>query len=318
MIELHGLTKRYGKAVGVEEVTFTVREGEIFGLLGPNGAGKTTTLRMMATLLAPTAGQGTIAAHKLGEEDREIRSVLGYLPETPGLYDRLTADENLVYFGRLYGLSHSEAARRGEELLQSFGLLERRGEKVGGYSKGMKQKLALARALLHRPRVLLLDEPTSGLDPEASADFRQRIRALRSEGRAIVLSTHRLEEAEAVCDSVGIVKTRLLAVRRLSELRETSGALSVAVRLAAAQESALSRAATVPGVRGRREESGRTIYEVESESVCPPLVRALVEAGADVISVEPVRVRLEDVYLSLVGARNGDGTISAAPVAGGR
>jgi len=300
MIEARGLTKRYGDIVGVADVSFRVGAGEIFGLLGPNGAGKTTTMRMLATLLTPSEGDATVAGRRLGDDDEGIRANLGYLPENPGLYERLTAMENLVYFGQLHGLTRAESARRASLQLKSFDLEARANDRVSGYSKGMRQKLALARALLHEPQVLLLDEPTSGLDPEAAASFRERIRAMKASGRAIVLSTHRLEEAEQVCDAVGIVKTKLLAERRIGDL--TGGGAATAIRVTFARESqdAIQKALLLPGVSVAKSEGLQVTFDLSPVSPSANVVRCLIEGGAEVSYVEPVKQRLEDFYLSLV------------------
>jgi ABC-2 type transport system ATP-binding protein len=195
MIETRNLSKRFGASMAVDGLTLSVKRGEIFALLGPNGAGKTTTVRMLACLIAPSSGEATVAGCDVTCEQDAIRARIGILTESPGLYDKLSAAQNLAFFAQLYGLSVEVRERQVKRYLTMLGLWERRSEPVGGFSKGMKQKLAIARALLHEPEVVFLDEPTSALDPEAAKIVRDFIAELKSEGRTIFLCTHNLDEA---------------------------------------------------------------------------------------------------------------------------
>jgi ABC-2 type transport system ATP-binding protein len=215
-IETSGLTRTFGKRPAVDSLTLAIPSGTVFGFLGPNGAGKTTTIRMLAALIAPTSGTAVIAGHKLGTDDNQaIRRSVGLLTETPGLYDQLTALQNLVFFAQLYDLSAEKAASQAEKYLQMLNLWERRNDKVGGFSKGMRQKLAISRALLHDPTILFLDEPTAGLDPEAARMIRDSIKQLRSEGHTIFLTTHNLTEVDELCDLICLEPERLFRWRAM-------------------------------------------------------------------------------------------------------
>jgi ABC-2 type transport system ATP-binding protein len=210
LIEALELTKRFGERTAVEGLTLRVEEGEILGLLGPNGAGKTTTIRMLTGIIAPTSGYAVVAGLRTDREVEELHEHIGLLPEAPGFYERLSARRNLEYFAGFY--SNLQVSAQVDKYLKLMGLWERRDGKVGTFSKGMKQRLALARALLHEPKVLFLDEPTAGLDPEAAREVRELILKLREEGRTILLSTHNLVEAEELCDRIAVLRTRMVAL----------------------------------------------------------------------------------------------------------
>ncbi len=298
MIRAEGLTRKFGDVVAVEGLSFEVRKGEIVALLGPNGAGKTTTVRMLSCLIAPTAGRAWVDGHGIHEDPEEVRAVVGALTETPGLYKRLSAWHNLRFFAELYGVP--DAGARIERYLRFFGLWERRDEPVATYSKGMRQKLALARALIHEPKVLLLDEPTAGLDPESARAVRDFIAELRSEGRAILLCTHNLPEAERVCDRIMLLKTRLIAEGTPEELKRRLFGTRVVVELANPAPE-LARDLDVPGVKALQVSQGRLYVEVEDpRRTNPILVRKLVELGAEIISVREEEATLEDVYHELM------------------
>src|SRR5512142_104189 len=211
--------KKQPPITAVQELSLDVAEGEVFGFLGPNGAGKTTTVRMLCSLIAPTGGSAWIGKYQVGKDDQDIRRTVGILTETPGMYERLSAEKNLSIFARLYGVS--DVSGQVEKYLRMLGLWERRFDPVGSFSKGMRQKLAIARALLHEPRVLFLDEPTSGLDPEASRLVRDFIEQLKESGVTIFLCTHNLDEADRLCQRIGIFKTRLLTVDTPENLRKS-------------------------------------------------------------------------------------------------
>lgn len=206
-IETWDLTRAFGDRVAVEHLTFTAPRGAVFGFLGPNGAGKTTTVRMLAALIAPTSGSAVVTGYRLGEEDHAIRRNVGLLTESPGLYERLSARQNLIFFARLYDLDAARAEAQTERYLRMLGLWDRRDDPVGSFSKGMRQKLAIARALLHEPAIIFLDEPTAGLDPEAARTVREFIKELRAEGRTIFLTTHNLPEADELCDTIAVFRT---------------------------------------------------------------------------------------------------------------
>jgi len=224
MIRTYGLTKHFGATVAVDNLDLNVTAGEIFGFLGPNGAGKTTTIKMLVGLLQPTAGHALIGGYDIQKQPLQAKALIGYVPDTPFLYEKLTGQEFLRFVARLYDLDAPTANRRIAELLEMFELSERAGDLVQGYSHGMRQKLALAAALLHRPRAFFLDEPTVGLDPKSARQVKDLLRSLASQGTCIFMSTHILEIAERMCDRVGIIDHgRLLACGTMEELRQAGG-----------------------------------------------------------------------------------------------
>jgi ABC-2 type transport system ATP-binding protein len=295
------LTKRFGDRVAFSDVSFEVGQGEVFGFLGPNGAGKTTTVRTLGTLIAPSAGRATVAGVPLAPENGvEIRRRIAIMPESPGLYLRLTVNDNLACFAGLYESPDPE--RRIDEALRAVGLADRAEDPCGALSKGLRQRVALARALLGDPEVLFLDEPTSGLDPVAARDVHDLIDELRGRGVTIFLTTHRLEEAERLCDRVAILNTTLRMIGRPDDLREQLFAKSLVVRTRAALPDPERVFAGAPAVEGWRQNgSGEYVIAVsDTEAAAPAITRRLVEAGADVLSIAESRHSLEDVYLELI------------------
>ena len=221
MIQCESLTKRFGEFIAVDHVSFEVGNGEVFGLLGPNGAGKTTTMRLLSTLLKPTSGTATVAGHDLLREPQKVRASIGVLPEDTGLYDRLTPREHLLYYGRLHRMPEDVLRKRGDELLDIMELKDRANTKVGDFSKGMKQKVALLRAFIHDPPVLLLDEPTAGLDVMSARSIQGFVERFRKEGKAIMISTHNMTEAQKLCDRLAIIDhARIVAVGTVAELQK--------------------------------------------------------------------------------------------------
>ncbi len=306
MIHAEGLTKVFGDApraiTAVDGLTLDVAEGEVFGFLGPNGAGKTTTVRMLTSLIAPTRGRASINGLEVGRDDQAIRQCVGLLTETPGMYDRLSAERNLGIFARLYGVS--DVAGQVERYLRLLGLWERRGDEAGSFSKGMRQKLAIARALLHEPRVLFLDEPTSALDPEAAKLVRDFIAELKTEGRTIVLCTHNLDEADRLCDRIGIFKTRLITLDTPANLRRRLYGRRVVVHLRQSQAALVEAAQALPFVKDVQALDARLVVALDDpEADNPALVRRLVEAGAEIQFVGELRHSLEDVYLRLINGQ---------------
>jgi ABC-2 type transport system ATP-binding protein len=302
LIQTQNLTRRFGDILAVDRLTLKVEPGEIFGFLGPNGAGKTTTIRMLAGLIAPSSGEATVAGCRLGREDSTLRRRIGVLTETPGLYDGLSAQANLAFFAELYGVPNPDAAVN--HYLAWLGLSERRFEAAGTFSKGMRQKLAIARALLHEPQVVFLDEPTSGLDPEAAHLVRDFIAELRREGRTIFLCTHNLDEADRLCDRIGVFRQRLLALDTPSALRRQLFGRTVVVHLRAASPTFTDAAKALDFVQEAKDVDGRLLVTLDDpEAHNPDLIRALVASGADVQFVGELRQSLEDVYLRLVGAQ---------------
>ncbi|HSJ00308.1 MAG TPA: ABC transporter ATP-binding protein [Patescibacteria group bacterium] len=304
MIEAIGLGKRFRSLTAVHDLSFTVGDGEIFGLLGPNGAGKTTTVRMLSGLIAPSEGAARINGHELGAGSQRIRAMTGILTEAPGLHDKLTARQNLAYYGRLYGLRGADLRRAVDRYLGVVGLPDAGDRRVGGFSKGMRQKVAIARALLHEPEVIYLDEPTSGLDPSAAKLVRDFVATLRDAGRSIVVCTHNLDEAERLCDRIGIMRGTLLQVDTPARLRRRNGTAVVRVELVGARrpDSFLDLLADLSFVVGARADGDALLVEVgDPRGDNPELVRALVEAGARIVHLTEEAISLEQVYLDLVG-----------------
>jgi ABC-2 type transport system ATP-binding protein len=302
MITTTNLTKKFGDNLAVDQLSITIPPGEVFGLLGPNGAGKTTTIRMLAALIGQTSGEASVAGYKIGENDYEIRKNVGILTESPGLYDRLSAERNLSFFAKLYEVDQISA--QVEQYLRMLGLWERRLEQVGTFSKGMRQKLAIARALLHEPKVLFLDEPTSGLDPEAARLVREFIAELRQEGRTIVICTHNLDEADRLCDRIAVLNSQLLALDTPKNLRRQLYGRTVVFHLASAEEKYAEKIGAHDFVRSAQIVDNKLVVTLdEPEAHNPALIRELVELGAQIRFVGELRRSLEDVYLRLVKAQ---------------
>ncbi|HEY7067697.1 MAG TPA: ABC transporter ATP-binding protein [Chloroflexota bacterium] len=302
MIEAKGLAKQFGRRVALKSITFEVDEGEIYGLLGRNGAGKTTTVRILACLLQPTAGEGHVAGYDILTQAPEIRARVGILTEVPGLYERLSAWEYLDFFGEMYSLPGPGRRARSEELLRLVGLWEVRGERLRGFSKGMKQKVAIARALLHKPRVVFFDEPTAALDPESAKTVRDYLQYLAEERRVtVLLCTHNLAEAERLCRRLSIVRGGLqVAEGTPAELKATIGQRMI-LRLREQQPTFLDTLRTVDGVEDVEVEDGRVYFKTGyPERVNPRVVTRLVAQGGEIVTLEAEDVQLEDVYLAFV------------------
>jgi ABC-2 type transport system ATP-binding protein len=294
------MTKRFGDRVAFDDVSFGVGYGEVFGFLGPNGAGKTTIVRTLGTLLAPTSGSAIVAGMPLNPKNGSaIRSRISMMPESPGLYLRLTVRENLQCFAGLYELD--DVRGRIGRALRAVNLEDRARDLCGSLSKGLRQRVALARALLNDPAVLFLDEPTSGLDPVATREVHELIASLRERGVTIFLTTHRLEEAERLCDRVAILNTTLRLIGRPDELRKQLFRRSVDVRLRAPLDDPKAVFGAVPDLAGwEQTPSGYTLAVSDPEIAAPQVARALVGAGADILSIAEAHHSLEDVYLQLI------------------
>jgi ABC-2 type transport system ATP-binding protein len=294
------LTRRFGDRIAVDDVSFELEPGEIFALLGPNGAGKTTTLRMLAGLIAPTTGTVSINGEAATRDTSpRLRSQIGFLTESPGLWDRLTTEQNLMVYARLHGLP--DPRRAVEAALDLFDIRDRAGDPAAQLSKGLKQRVALARTLLHEPRIVLLDEPTAGLDPESARDTRTLILRLRDQRRAVILSTHNLDEVERVADRVAVLRTRLIAVDTPSQLRARLFGARVRIVVAGSADR-FAAALRGAGARDVRVDGGAISIAESAAAATPALVRALVDAGADIVSVTPEEQPLEEVYLRLLEA----------------
>lgn len=303
IIETQGLTRYFNGIVAVDHLDLRVMRGEVFGFLGPNGAGKTTTIRLLNGVLTPTSGTMRVAGFDPVREGSEVRRRTGVLTETPALYEQLSGRENLRVFGALYGLSESTLHARVEEVLEMFGLTERADDKAGSYSKGMKQRLVLARALIHQPELLFLDEPTAGLDPAAARQVTELIEELsRKEARTIFLCTHNLFEAQRLCDRVGIInKGRLLAVGTPAALASKLGhGYQVEVELAEAPTAEfLTRLRAGTGVLDVNADGRCLSVHLDDKERTPALVSAMVDAGARIYRVMPREYSLEEVYFAL-------------------
>ncbi len=300
-IETCDLTRAFGGRVVVDRLTLAAPRGAVFGFLGPNGAGKTTTVRMLAALIAPTAGSAVVAGYRLGEDDQLIRRSVGLLTESPGLYERLSAHQNLHFFARLYDLDTARAAAQTERYLRMLGLWDRRDDPVGSFSRGMRQKLAIARALLHEPTVIFLDEPTAGLDPEAARIVREFIKELRAEGRTIFLTTHNLPEADELCDTIAVFRTRLLRIGAPAALRAELFGSGARIRIAGDAGLFLDAVRALPFVHAVTASGDVLNVSLDDPNEHNPfLVRALIDAGAAIRYVEPREHSLEEVYLQLV------------------
>ncbi len=294
------LTRRFDTRVAVDDVSFELAPGEIFALLGPNGAGKTTTLRMLAGLIDPSSGNvridGDTMSRKAGPR---LRRRIGFLTEAPGLWDRLTVERNLLVYARLHGVDNP--ARAVDEALDLFDIANRKTDRAAQLSKGLKQRVALARTLLHRPEIVLLDEPTSGLDPESARDVRELILRLRGERRTVLISTHNLDEVQRVATRVAVLRARLVALDTPAALRAKLFGSRVLVRVggeASRFADALKPAFT--DVRAADHTLSIAVHDVERAT--PGIVRVLVQAGADIVSVVAEEAPLEEVYLRLLEA----------------
>jgi ABC-2 type transport system ATP-binding protein len=299
MITTENLTKKFAEITAVDHLSMEVREGEVFGFLGPNGAGKTTTVRMLSCLIGPTSGKAIVNGHTVGVDDKEIRRSVGILTETPGLYDSLSAEYNLNIYAHLYEVKDPKA--QVEKYLRMLGLWERRYDEAGTFSKGMKQKLAICRALLHEPRLLFLDEPTAALDPESARLVRDFIAELRLQGRTIFLCTHNLDEADRLCDRIGVFKSRLLVVDSPANLRRQLFGRKVVFHLAAGDDGLANQVQELPFVKEARMVDSKLVVTIDDpEAHNPDIIRLLVNTGVDIQFVGELRTTLEDVYLHLI------------------
>jgi len=299
MIKTDNLSKKFNTTLAVDNLNLEVSEGEVFGFLGPNGAGKTTTVRMLTSLIGPTSGSAIVNGYRIGQQDTEIRRSVGILTETPGMYDNLSAEFNLEIYANLYEVK--DVRGQVEKYLRMLGLWDRRQDEAGTFSKGMKQKLAIARALLHEPRILFLDEPTAGLDPEAAHLVHDFISELRKEGRTFFLCTHNLDEADRLCDRIGVFKTHLLVVDTPANLRSQLFGRKVVFHLVDSNETMAASVRALPFVREAKIVDNKLLVNLdEPETHNPEIIRTLVGLGANIQFVGELRHSLEDVYLQLV------------------
>jgi len=303
MIETQNLTRKFGNLTAVDNVTFHVDDGEVFGFLGPNGAGKTTTVRMLCCLIGKTSGEAKIGDYSIDSESNclKIRKMVGFLPENVGLYDSLSAYRNLDFYGQLYEVPEQKRKENIEHLLKLLGIWERREDAAGTFSKGMKQKLAIARALIHDPQLLFLDEPTANLDPEASKTVRDFVIELKKEKRTIFINTHNLDEAERLCDRIAILKTKLVVVDSPKNLERSLYNRKTIVHLGSVSDAVVASVEKLNAVKNLRISDNKLILDIDDpEKENPDVVRAIVEAGGNIQYVTELRSTLEDVYLKLI------------------
>ncbi|MFX0016182.1 MAG: ABC transporter ATP-binding protein [Promethearchaeota archaeon] len=302
-IETNDLSKVFPPdIIAVNRISLVIREGEIFSFLGPNGAGKTTTVRLLTTLLKPTSGSAIVHGYNILNESLELRKYMGVLTDRPNLYLRLSAKKNLLFFAKMYGLNHEEALTRINKLAKQFDLIERLGSPVGSYSKGMKQKLGILRAMIHSPPIMFLDEPTAGLDPLAQSSVRQTIELAAADlDTTIFMTTHNLPEAEKLSSKIGVIdKGRLLTIGSTSELRSKvskASKLIITCKNEVLEYQSLIR--DIDGVISTHIHENKRSIELELTNMnitTPIIVKKLVDSGASILEVQPVKKSLEDIY----------------------
>lgn len=304
MIRTEELTRVFNGTIAVDSVNLNVSEGEVFGFIGPNGAGKTTTVRILCCLIGATSGRAFIGENQCGQEPDSmyIRQMVGLLPEAPGLYERLSAHRNLDFYARLYGVKDGERQERIKGLLTMLKIWQRREEPVSTFSKGMRQKIAIARALVHKPKILFLDEPTAGLDPEAARTVRRFVLDLRKEGGTIFLNTHNLYEAERLCDRIGVLKTRLIAVGSPEELARRFWGRTTVVRVRNLTPQIVSAIQAFEFVANVHEEDGQLFIALDDpDERNPAIAKAIVDNGGEIQNMSEHKRGLEEVYLKLIG-----------------
>jgi len=302
MIDAENLTKKFGNLTAVEDLTFHVDEGEIFGFLGPNGAGKTTTVRMLCCLISKTSGTAKIADYEIGNDadSMKIRKIIGLVPDNVGLYDGLSAYDNLDFYGKLYDCTETQRKENIEKFLKMLGLWDKRDVSAGTFSKGMKQKLAIARALIHEPEILFLDEPTVNLDPESAKTVRDFILELKKQKKTIFLNTHNLDEAQRICDKIGILNTKLMAIGTPKELEGSIGGRKTVIQLDQVNDTILNALKKLSLGNITSDNNKLTIDLENPEKENWAIVNAIVGAGGHIQTVTVLGSTLEDAYLKLV------------------
>lgn len=302
MIETQNLTRKFGTLTAVDDLTLRVDDGEVFGFLGPNGAGKTTTVRMLCSLISKTSGVARIDDYDIGkkEDAAKLRKIIGLVPDSVGLYESLTAYENLDYYGTLFDLTDSQRKESIEHLLKLLGLWEKKDVSAGSFSKGMKQKLAIARALIHNPEIIFMDEPTANLDPESAKTVREFILGLKKEKKTIFLNTHNLDEAQRICDRIGIMNTKLMAIGTPGELEGSVHARKTVIQLRKVSEAVLEALRRLNVKNLTREDNKLTVDVEKPEDENPAMVDTIVGAGGKIEEIFVQSSSLEEAYLKLV------------------
>ena len=302
MISVENLSRKFGELTAVEGLTFQVEEGEVFGFLGPNGAGKTTTVRMLCCLISKTSGDARINDYHIGKEadSLQIRKMIGLVPDNVGLYDDLSAFENLDFYGKLYECTEGRRKENIERFLKMLELWDRKDARAGSFSKGMKQKLALARALVHEPKILFMDEPTANLDPESAKTVRDFIMEIKKQGRTIFLNTHNLDEAQRICDRIGIIKTKLLSIGTPEQLRKSLAGPKTVIRLAQASEAMANSLRKLIPNKFEVSDNKLLIDVTDPDKENPSIIAAITSIGGQVREVTQLVPTLEEVYLQIV------------------
>jgi len=303
LIDTENLTKKFGNLTAVENLTLHVDEGEVFGFLGPNGAGKTTTIRMLCCLISKTSGNARIAGYEIGnkEDSLKIRKIIGLVPDNVGLSENLSAYDNLDFYGKIYDCTAAQRKESIQRFLEMLGLWEKRNVLAGTFSKGMKQKLAIARALIHDPQILFLDEPTANLDPEAAKTVREFILDLKKQKKTIFLNTHNLDELQRICDKIGILNTTLRATGTPQELEQSVSGRKTVIGLEQQVNDVVLNALKKLSLKNLTSEGNTITFDAEDpDKQNSPVVEAIVLAGGHVRSINVVGSTLEDTYLKLV------------------
>jgi ABC-2 type transport system ATP-binding protein len=302
MIEAENLTKKFGEVTAVDSLTFRVAKGEVFGLLGPNGAGKTTTIRMLCCLISRTSGDARIGGCQLGNkaDSLTIRKMIGLVPDNIGLYEELSAYENLDYYGKLYECIESEREEKIELYLRMMELWEKKDQPISDFSKGMKQKVAIARALIHDPALLFFDEPTANLDPESSRVVREIILKLKKDGKTIFLNTHNLDEAQRICDRIGILKTKMLAVNTPEQLEKTVWGSRTVIQVEQINDQILAAVKKLQPKGLSIEENRILLTLADPQKENPDFVQGIVSAGGRIQYVTQLNPGLEETYLKVI------------------
>ena len=303
VIDAENLTRKFGNLTAVEDLTLHVDDGEVFGFLGPNGAGKTTTIRMLCCLISKTSGSARIGGYEIGnkEDSLKIRKIIGLVPDNVGLSENLSAYDNLDFYGKIYDCTAAQRKESIQRFLEMLGLWEKRNVLAGTFSKGMKQKLAIARALIHDPQIFFLDEPTANLDPEAAKTVREFILDLKKQKKTIFLNTHNLDEAQRICDKIGILNTTLRATGTPQELEQSVSGRKTVIGLEQQVNDVVLNALKKLSLKNLTSEGNTITFDAEDpDKQNSPVVEAIVLAGGHVRSINVVGSTLEDTYLKLV------------------
>jgi len=301
MIKVENLTKIFGDITALDNISFQIKESEIFSFLGPNGAGKTTTIRILSTLISPTSGKFTINGKDPKEDSSHIRSIIGLLTETPGMYEKISAHDNLKYFSNFYDISEKKRKNNIEKYLKMFDLWKRKDALVATYSKGMKQKLAFSRALIHEPKILFLDEPTAALDPESAHMVRNFIESLKKEKITVFLCTHNLEEASNLSDRVCIIKKKIIKIASLTELQTSKKYKNVEIVFKDDSKKFIDIIKPIKEIISISAKQNKINLSLEKPQITNPIIiKKLIENGVEILYFNEITESLEEIYLNLI------------------